>query len=302
MSSAPPAEAAEAPATTGLGVALVRSLRPKQWVKNGFVVLPALFGRELDSVQSIAAVIVAVALFCAASSAVYLVNDVLDRAEDRLHPRKRMRAVASGALSVRAALVAAALLFVLAVATSLLLGWLFTVILVAYAGVSLTYSVWLKHEVILDVMGIAAGFVLRVAAGAAAVETEPSVWILICTGLVALMLAFGKRRGEVLALEDAGVNHRRVLGDYSAAFLEMMLLLTAGVTIASYAIYTATPVPAENHLSATLPVVLYGVIRYLWLALYRGEGESPTALIWGDRGLQAAVVVWFVLSAVLIAV
>lgn len=281
---------------------LIRAMRPKQWVKNGFVVMPALFARELDNWASVLVVLGAVACFCLTSSAVYLVNDVLDRKEDRVHPRKRLRPVASGELPVPIALGAAGLLFAISGGAGLALDPLFAAVLGAYAAVSLSYTLYFKHEVILDVMFIAAGFVLRVVAGAAAIRTEPSVWILICTGLLALMLGFGKRRGEVIGLAEKGTSHRRVLGDYSVPFLDAMLLLSAGITLASYAIYTATDTPAEHHLAVTLPVVLYGMIRYLWLAIYRDMSESPTNLIWTDRPLQITVLVWAVLSAVMLAI
>lgn len=289
-------------AKTSAPALILAAMRPKQWVKNGFVALPALFARELDNLDSILVVAAAIACFCLTSSGVYLVNDVLDRQEDRVHPRKRNRPVASGRLSVRLALVAAAVLFVVALGCGVALDPLFALVLAAYAVVSLSYTAYFKHEVILDVMFIAAGFVLRVVAGAAVIRTEPSVWILICTGLLALMLAFGKRRGEVIGLGENGSTHRKVLGDYSVQFLDAMLLLTAGITLASYSIYTATDLPADHHLAVTIPLVLYGVIRYLWLAIYQGEGESPTALIWSDRPLQVTVVLWAILSAIMLTI
>ncbi|MEQ8833919.1 MAG: decaprenyl-phosphate phosphoribosyltransferase [Miltoncostaeaceae bacterium] len=293
--AAPPSE------DRSLAVLLVAAGRPRQWVKNGFVALPVLFAQRGDDPGSLLVVAAAIACFCAASSGVYLINDVLDRAEDRVHPSKRLRPVASGALSVRAALGAAGALLVAALAGGLLITLPFALTLVAYLAVTLTYTVWLKHQVLLDVMAIAAGFVLRVVGGAAAIAVRPSDWILICTGLLALMLGFAKRRGEVLALAGGGADHRRVLADYSVPFLDAMLYLTAGVTVVSYAVYTTTGAPGEAHLVATVPFVLYGVIRYLWLAISRDQGESPTAVIWEDRPLQVCVIAWAALSAVLLA-
>lgn len=301
MSEAARATAAGSAQGRSLAALLVAGARPRQWVKNGFVALPLLFAQRGDDLELVVVVAAAIACFCAASSGVYLINDVLDREEDRVHPRKSLRPVASGALSVRAALTAAAVLLSLALAGGLFVTIPFALTLVAYLAVSLTYTVWLKHQVLLDVMAIAAGFVLRVVAGAAAIAVRPSDWILMCTGLLALMLGFAKRRGEVLALAARGVDHRRVLADYSVPFLDAMLYLTAGVTVVSYAVYTTTGAPADAHMVATVPLVLYGVMRYLWLAISRDQGESPTAVIWEDRPMQVCVIAWAVLSAVLLA-
>jgi 4-hydroxybenzoate polyprenyltransferase len=301
----PAATGPPAPATAGRAAPmgpLLRSLRPKQWVKNGFVVLPALFARELADVRNALMVAGAVACFCVVSSAVYLVNDVLDRGEDRIHPTKRLRPVAAGELPVRTALWAAVVLAVVAIGAALALDPLFCLVLCAYGVVSMSYTLWLKHEVILDVMGIAAGFVLRVIAGAAVIRVEPSVWILICTGLLALMLGFGKRRHEVISLGEDSPRHRQVLSYYSVTFLDSMLQLTAATTLASYAIYTATGVPASKHLAVTLPLVLYGVVRYLWLVKEKGLGGSPTTLVWTDRPMQVTLLAWVALSATMLAI
>jgi 4-hydroxybenzoate polyprenyltransferase len=279
---------------------LVRSLRPKQWLKNGFVAAPALFAREFDDVSNVLTVAAAVACFCAASSAVYLVNDVVDRDEDRHHPDKRTRPIAAGIVPVRVALWAAVVLGAVALAAAVALDPWFAAVLAGYVVMSLVYSLALKDEVILDVMWIAAGFLLRVAAGAVVIRVEPSPWIFICTALLALMLAFGKRRCEVHTLEDGGVNHRPVLRNYSVSFLDSMLQITAATTVASYAVYTATGAPADDHLAGTLPFVLYGILRYMWLVIHEGKGSSPTALVWSDRPLQVTIVLWVVTSAVLL--
>jgi len=282
--------------------AVLRMLRPKQWIKNAFVIAPALFGRELGDASTALVVAAAVACFCAISSAVYLVNDVLDREEDRRHPVKRHRPVAAGLVSVRTALAAAGVLAALAAAGALALDPWFALVLGGYAVNATAYSLWVKHEVVLDVFSIAAGFVLRVVAGAVVVRVEPSAWILICTGLLALMLGFGKRRGELSTLQEEAAGHRAVLTQYSHGFLDAMLVLTGGATLTSYAVYTATGEPASRHLAATLPFVVYGVTRYLWLALHRHEGENPTALVWEDRALQVTLVLWAATAAVLLAV
>jgi 4-hydroxybenzoate polyprenyltransferase len=167
---------------------------------------------------------------------------------------------------------------------------------------TILYTMVLKHEVILDVMSIAAGFVIRVVAGAAVVSVEPSAWILICTGLLALMLAFAKRRHEGLSLAEAGTNHRRVLVHYSPAFVDGMIILTSGATLTAYAAYTTTGTAAEHHLAGSLPFVLYGVLRYLWIVFHRNGGGSPTAVVWSDRPLQIAILGWVVTVGALLAI
>jgi 4-hydroxybenzoate polyprenyltransferase len=276
--------------------ALVQSLRPKQWVKNGFVAAPLVFADDLFDGPQFARAVTAVVAFCLASSATYLLNDVLDREADRLHPRKRNRPVAAGTVSVRAALAASAVLATGAIALSTLLGWQFILSVIAYLAITLTYTLWMKHAVILDVMGIAAGFVVRVIAGCVAISVEPSPWILICTGLLAMLLGFGKRRHEVITLDDGDrAAHRRVLADYSLPFLDVMLAAMATLTIAAYAVYTATGVTTTWRV-VTLPVVAYGVLRYLWLLLQRNQGGSPTEIAWTDRPIQASVIAWVILS------
>ena len=276
--------------------AFLQSLRPKQWVKNGFVAAPLVFADDLFDGPQFARAALAVIAFCMASSATYLLNDVLDRDADRLHPRKRDRPVASGALSVKAALASSAVLGAASIALSAALGWRFILCVIAYLAITLTYTLWMKHEVILDVMGIAAGFVVRVVAGCVAIDVQPSPWILICTGLLAMLLGFGKRRHEVITLDDGDrAAHRRVLSDYSLPFLDVMLAAMATLTIAAYAVYTAAG-GTTTWMVVTLPVVAYGVLRYLWLLLQRNQGGSPTEIAWTDRPIQASVVAWVILS------
>ena len=276
--------------------AFARSLRPKQWIKNGFVAAPLVFADTLFDGPQLVRAVVAVVAFCLASSSTYMLNDVLDRDADRLHPRKRNRPVASGELSVRAALTGSALLGVAAIGLSLVLGWQFLLAVVAYLAITLTYTLWMKHEVILDVMGIAAGFVVRVIAGAIAIDVQPSPWILVCTGLLAMLLGFGKRRHEVITLgDDDRAAHRRVLSDYSVPFLDVMLVSMATLTLSAYAVYTATG-SMTNWMVVTLPVVTYGVLRYLWLLLQHQQGGSPTEIAWTDRPIQMSVLLWVILS------
>lgn len=281
--------------------AMLASLRPKQWIKNGFVATPALFGHQLGDPEEVLRVLAGVGCFCAASGGLYLFNDVVDRENDRRHPEKRNRPIAAGLIDVRSALIAAAALVILALAAGLALEPLFFVTLAGYCGLTVLYTFVLKHEVILDVMSIAAGFVLRVLAGAAIVDVRPSVWILICTGLLAILLGFAKRRHETITLSGDRATHRQVLADYSVSFLDAMIIISAGMTLAAYAVYTATGEPGTHHLAATLPFVLYGVFRYLWLVYHRHEGGNPTELVWSDRGLMITVALWLVTAAALLA-
>lgn len=204
--------------------------------------------------------------------------------------------MAAGTLSVATALTGSGILALGAIGLSAFLGWQFILCVLAYLAITLTYTLWMKHEVILDVMGIAAGFVVRVVAGCVAIDVEPSPWILICTGLLAMLLGFGKRRHELVTLDDGDrAAHRRVLSDYSLSFLDVMLAATATLTIAAYAVYTAAG-GTTTWMVVTLPVVTYGVLRYLWLLLQRNQGGSPTEIAWTDRPIQASVVAWVILS------
>jgi 4-hydroxybenzoate polyprenyltransferase len=280
--------------------AFVESMRPKQWVKNGFVAAPLVFAGDVGDLAQFIRAAVAVIAFCLAASAIYLVNDVLDRDADRLHPRKRNRPICSGRLTVGAALMGSGVLACTAIGLAAALGWRFLLTLLAYLAITIAYTLWMKHAVILDVMGIAAGFVIRVVAGAVAINVTPSPWILICTGLLAMLLGFGKRRHEVITLDDEDRElHRRVLTAYGVPFLDSMLVSTATLTLAAYAIYTVIGTSTEWML-ATLPVVAYGVYRYLWLLIEGDEGGSPTAIAWSDRPIQACVVIWVVMSAAIL--
>lgn len=276
------------------------SLRPAQWIKNGFVAAPLVFADDLADARAVLLTLGAVVAFCLASSGTYLLNDVLDREADRLHPRKRLRPVASGALSVRAALAASVALVATSLTLAAVLNWRFLICVIAYLVITVTYTLWMKHEVILDVMGIAAGFVVRVVAGAVVIDVQPSPWILICTGLLAMLLGFGKRRHETILLDDSDRSgHRKVLADYSIGFLDAMLVSTATLTIGAYAVYTAAG-GTTTWMVLTLPVVAYGVFRYVWLLLERHLGGSPTEIAWSDRPIQASVILWVAVAALVL--
>jgi 4-hydroxybenzoate polyprenyltransferase len=287
-------------------VALVRSLRPVQWLKNGFVLAPIVFSGRIDDPIAWGRSVVAVAAFCAASSATYLLNDILDRDVDRLHPSKRNRPIAAGEVTVAAALVTAGLLLVLAGAAAVALGGWFPTVLGAYVLLTVLYSLFLKRLVFIDVLVVAAGFVLRVVGGAVAIDVPVSRWLLLCTYLLALYLALGKRRAELALLgEDAG-NHRVVLGQYTLPLVDQAISVVLGATVLAYTLYTVAPdtvvkVGSEG-LMTTVPVVMYGLFRYLYL-LHRHElGGSPARVLITDRPLLLCVVVWLAVAAVVVGV
>ncbi|MBU0551079.1 decaprenyl-phosphate phosphoribosyltransferase [Myxococcota bacterium] len=272
---------------------LVRALRPHQWVKNVFVFAALIFSQRLTHLDSVIQSLLIFMAFSAVASAIYLINDVADYERDRLHPKKKHRPIAAGQLSRRAALIASAALAPL----GLILGWRLSATagatLLFYAVMNLAYSFRLKHVVLLDVFIIALGFLLRVSVGAFAIGVGLSPWLLICTFFIALFLAFCKRRHELVSLGEAAADHRGILGEYSVAFIDKMISALAAMTVMSYALYTIDPVVmARLHTDAlilTVPLVLFGVFRYLYLVHQHQMGGSPTEIVLKDRSIQAIV-------------
>jgi len=283
--------------------AVIVSLRPRQWVKNLFVFAGLMFSQQLFTPQAWRAV-AAFALFCGLSGAIYLLNDVADAEKDRLHPVKRRRPVASGALPRSAALVIGLALLAVSLAVSFALGTRFGLVAVGYGLLLTAYSVWLKHLVILDVLTVAVGFVLRAVAGAVAVDADISGWLLICTVLIALFLALGKRRHEYLTLHGDAAAHRPILAEYSEGFIDQMIAVVTASTVTAYALYTMSPeTVAKFHtrlLPLTLPFVLYGIFRYLYLLYRRELGGNPSDLVLSDRALLLNTVFWIASLLVLI--
>ena len=279
-------------------------MRPEQWLKNGFVLAPIVFSGLVGDPDAWLRTMLAVAAFCAASSAVYLVNDVIDREADRSHPIKQNRPIASGEVSVTTALVVAVLLLIAAAFASVRLGGWFPAVLAGYVSLVLLYSALLKRAVFLDVLVVAAGFVLRVVGGAVAIDVPVSRWILVVTYLLALYLALGKRRSELVLLGGEAGTHRVVLGHYTLPMVDQAISVVLGATVVAYALYTVAPetvakVGSEG-LLATVPIVLYGLFRYLYL-LHRHElGGSPTKALLTDRPLLVCVVIWLVVAAAVI--
>ena len=283
--------------------AAVASLRPKQWVKNLFVFAGVIFSQQLFTPLFWPA-LGAFALFCVLSGSMYLLNDVADAEKDRLHPTKRFRPVASGALPRGGALALGIGLLVASLVASFALSWRFGLVAAGYGVLLTAYSVWLKHLVILDVLAVAVGFVLRAVAGAVAIDVEISGWLLICTVLIALFLAVGKRRHEYLTLSGNAAAHRPILAEYSEGFLDQMIAVVTASTVTAYALYTMSPeTVAKFHtrlLPLTLPFVLYGIFRYLYLLYRRQLGGNPSDLLLNDRALLLNTVLWVLSLLVLI--
>ncbi len=276
--------------------ALVRLLRPSHWAKNVFVLAPLVFAERLHDPRAIAVALAAFACFCAASSAVYVFNDIRDREEDRRHPVKRERPLAAGSIGVTVAAIAAAALTLLAVAAAAAIGAGFAAVVAGYLALNLAYTLWLKHLVILDVMSLAFGFMLRVLGGGAAIGVEVSAWLLLCTIFVSLFLAFSKRRHELMLLNDNAFEQRRVLSHYSAGFLDQMINVVTASTVLAYALYS---VSAENlgpeqsrFMVYTVPFVLFGVFRYLYLIYQKSSLLNPTEALVGDAPFVINIVLW----------
>ena len=271
-------------------------LRPQQWVKNLLVLAPLLFAHQLFAGTALLKALAAFGLFCLVSSSIYLLNDLKDAAQDRLHPKKRLRPIAAGQLRVPVGVAAMAVLLLVALGGGVLLSPPFAALLGAYWVMNFLYSSWLKHEVILDVFVIAGGFVLRVVGGGVAIGVPLSDWLLICTTLLALFLGFSKRRHELTILGHDAASHRQVLSDYSRSFLDMMIGVVTASTVMSYALYTVSEETVRKFhtraLLLTLPFVLYGIFRYLYLVYHRSEGGDPTQTLLSDRPTLVNLVLW----------
>ena len=274
----------------------LKLLRPHQWIKSGFVFVGLLFGHAWDDPALLAAVVRAAAAFALAASAVYVGNDYLDRDRDRAHPEKCRRPLASGALGGGDALLAGGTSLLLALALAASVSFTVLALVVAYLLLNVGYSLGLKHVVLLDVFIIAAGFMLRILAGTLGVGIMPSYWLLLCGLLVTLFLGFAKRRAELAALEGEGGSHRQVLDDYDRTLLDELTGICAGGAIISYSLYTVSADTVAMHgtgnLIFTVPFVIYGVFRYLYLLHRRGGGGDPSAALLQDYHLLVAFCGW----------
>ncbi len=267
-----------------------------QWAKNLFVLAPLVFGRLLGDRVAVGRALLALLAFCCAASAIYLVNDIRDREEDRNHPLKRLRPLAAGTLGVPTAVAATLVLVAAAAAIAVFLGLAFGISLGAYLILNLCYNLGFKHMVILDVMSISLGFVLRVVAGAQATHVEVSRWLFLCTIFLALFLAFSKRRHEIMLLSSAASGQRKVLDHYSPAFLDQMINVVTASSVVSYALYSVAPETVAKYktqdLVYTIPLVLYGIFRYLYLMYQKPGARNPTEAILRDPPFLINMVLW----------
>jgi 4-hydroxybenzoate polyprenyltransferase len=275
---------------------LLTSLRPQQWVKNGFLFAALIFSRSITDWHRNARVAAGAILFCLISSAVYLLNDILDAPEDRKHPLKRLRPLASGRLGLGTAYLAAIVLALLSLGGAWVLDHTFFIVVAAYGLINVLYSWALKHIVLLDVFVVSAGFVLRVVSGGVIIHVEISPWLVVCATLLALFLALSKRRHELVVLGREAGNHRAILSYYSPYFLDQLIGIVTASTVMSYALYTLSndvrvKFPGKR-LELTIPFVLFGIFRYLYLMHQNEEGGNPTRLFLTDPVLLSVVLFW----------
>jgi 4-hydroxybenzoate polyprenyltransferase len=292
-------------------------MRPQQWVKNLLVYLALIFARRVTDLPAVGRVTVAFIVFCLAASAIYILNDLMDRERDRRHPRKRLRPLASGAVTPAQAialmmvcLVGAGILTTVLAMRIPLVGdpfarWggsalLFVLGVVGYIGVNVLYSLWLKHIVLIDIFLIAAGYVLRALAGAFVIPVPISPWFYLCITFGALFLALGKRRAELLLLSDDAYSHRRNLREYTLPLLDQLIMIVVTCTLISYSLYTFQGENASHDLMLTIPLVVFGLFRYLYLIYVKAAGDRPDELLWRDRQILAAIALWLGLALALL--
>jgi len=270
-------------------------MRPRQWVKNIFVFAPLIFDVKLFDWHYLAQTLAGFVLLCLVSGTVYIINDLADIEKDRQHPKKRNRPLASGQLGTSVAIIAAVVIPLVALPLGFLLQPIFGAILAGYLLLQIAYSFWLKNVVIIDVMLIAAGFLLRVAAGVPLVDTERfSPWLYICMTLLALLIGFGKRRHELVLLKENANMHRQSLQEYNLSLLDHIISIVTASTLLAYALYTfsAEGLPPNHTMMLTIPFILYGIFRYLYLIHVKGMGGAPEEIALSDRPLQATFLLW----------
>jgi 4-hydroxybenzoate polyprenyltransferase len=278
---------------------VLETMRPRQWTKNVFVLAGLVFaGKVLDPGAQLNAWTVAIA-FCLISGATYLVNDAADAETDKLNPRTARRPIARGDLSTRTAWVAAAIASAVALAMAAAINWQSLAVLAGFLVLQLSYSQGLKHVLFLDVMIIASGFVLRALAGLVAIDTIISEWLLLCTGLLALFIGLAKRRGEAVAIGGKAHPQRPVLESYSVTLLDELIAVVTPSILVVYALYAAIGARAGSIMLVTLPFVLYGIFRVLYVIHHRNGAEEPELIVWRDRPLLICVALWGATSAII---
>lgn len=273
--------------------ALLKTMRPRQWTKNGFVFIALIFDQQLLQFEPLSRTTLGFAIFCLISSAVYILNDIIDIEADRQHPQKRLRPIPSGKLPIWAAWSAAGAIIASMLPLAFWLSTGFGAVILGYLAINFAYSRWLKHVPILDVLIIALGFVLRVHGGVTIITVERfSPWLYVITIMLALYLGFGKRRAELAQLAHEAGSHRKVFDGYTIPLLDQYILIVSSMTIVSYSLYTfSAPNLPENHsMMLTIPFVIYGIFRYLYLVQVKHAGGAPEEILLSDRPLQLAIV------------
>jgi len=271
---------------------IIKSLRVKQWIKNGFLFAGIIFDGQLFNINAFFQTTVGFLIFCLLSSSVYYINDIFDKEADKQHPIKSSRPIASGKIQVSTAIFIALLMSSLAFIAAYFLSIEFLILCSIYFLMNILYSKWLKHIPILDVMIIAAGFVIRVAAGVSLIKVERfSPWLYMVTTLLSLFIGFGKRRAELVLLSKDANQHRIVFDGYSIPFLDQLITIVSSTTVIAYSLYSfSAPNLPENHsMMLTIPFVLYGIFRYLYLIQIKQSGEAPEELVLKDKPLQLSV-------------
>ena len=280
-----------------LPVLILRSMRPKQWTKNIILFAPLIFSQNITNKQMAISSLISFMVFCLLSGSVYILNDLIDIKQDKVHPLKSKRPLASGRLRPIYAVITLLVLLALSAYISLTcLNYLFILVAGSYLILQIAYSTVLKHIVIIDVFSIAAGFLLRVIAGAEAIEVTFSTWLFFCTILLALFLALSKRRHEIILLDEKAINHRKILFEYSADLLDQMISIVTTTTLIAYILYTISPETVNkfgtDNLKYTVPFVLYGIFRYLYLIHQRNEGGSPERVLLNDMPILITVILY----------
>jgi 4-hydroxybenzoate polyprenyltransferase len=286
------------PSAVSRPAALIRLIRPRQWMKNGLVFAALLFSGRLDDPPAVYLAILAFGAFCLASSAIYALNDALDAREDRLHPRKRFRPVAAGVISPGQAVGVGIVLGAGAAGLGFAVGAELGLVIALYLAINVLYCLALKHAVLLDIMAIAAGFVLRAVGGAVAIQVQISLWFLVCVPLLSLLLAVAKRRHELVTVDDAA-EHRGVLNEYPAQLLDQLIAVLSGAVIITYLLYAMDSTKPYQFM-LTSPLIMYGVFRYLYLVYHRVEGGSPDEVLLSDVPLLITVACWVIATAAVI--
>ncbi|PKO07026.1 MAG: decaprenyl-phosphate phosphoribosyltransferase [Chloroflexi bacterium HGW-Chloroflexi-3] len=281
---------------------ILKEMRLHQWIKNTFVLIPLVFDRQLFSIEPLSRTIIGFFMFCFVSSSVYLINDIMDVEADRKHPKKKSRPIASGALPIPIAIISSIILVSISVIGGYFLSRSFLLILLIYFLINLAYSLRLKHVPLLDVLIIASGFVLRVAAGVSIIQVERfSPWLYVVTTVLALFFGLGKRRGELATIQQNNNEQRKVLDGYTIPLLDQLITIISATTIISYSLYTfSAPNLPDNHaMMLTIPFAIYGIFRYLYLIQVKNEGGAPDELVLSDRPLQVTFLL-FAVSVVII--